>query len=100
SLADAVTAGAIPMPRTPLRVYLSSYRDDDPKATFRATRSAFPDAPVLVDPDGYGYVEIVLGDVARLLFDKKTLGTTVAVTREVEEFTLDAALLEPVAMCR
>lgn len=99
NLAEAIDAGAIPTPRTPLRIYLSSYNDEDPRATFRATRSAFPNAPVLVDPDGYGYVEIALNDTARLLFDKKTLGTTTTVTRPVEEFTIDSELLGPVP-CR
>lgn len=99
AVTDAIANGAIEIPRNPLRVYLGSYADPDPKATFLAARRAFPDAPVIVDPDGYGYVEIVLGDAARLLFDKKLLGTTTTVTREVAEFTIDAELLGPVP-CR
>lgn len=96
-LADAIADGQIQPPRTPLRVYIGRFGDPDPKATFLTARKAFPFAPVVVDPDGYGYVEIVVSDVARLLFDKKTLGTAKTVSRPVEEFTLDPELLAPLA---
>lgn len=98
-LADAIADGALPAPRTPLRLYLGSYRHtpEEAKAAFLSARSAFPAAPVEVDPDNYGYVEIVISDAARLLFDKKPLGVTTTVTREVEEFAIDPAMLAPVS---
>lgn len=96
-LADAIADGQLRPPKTPLRLYMSRYGDEDPKAAFLAARGAFPDAEVQIDPDGYGYVEIAVSDVAKLLFDKKTLGTTTTVERPVEEFVIDPELLSPSA---
>lgn len=95
-VADAIRTGAIPRPRNGVRVYLTSYFLDPGagKAVFLASRREFPDAQVEVTEN---YVEVIVGEGCRLLFDKSALGERTTVTREVDEYVIDPTLLLPVS---